>query len=544
MAKYSFFLTLLSCLIFGSCQTIEQISIDYMMPAEINFPPELRRVAIVNNVSAIPDNKWIEAEKPISGNEVARAIAYTHGDAGIATESLARAIADGNYFDEVVICDSALRADDKIAREEALSQEEVGELTDKLDVDFLIALENLQLKATKYIHYLADWQCYYGTIDLLAQPTVKIYVPNRIRPMLTITPSDSIFWEEYGNTPAYVENHMIKEEQMLKEASEFAGTIPVKHLLPYWTSATRQLYANGSVYMRDAIIYVRENSWDKAFNLWQQAFETSKSDRKKMYAAHNIAVYHEMKDDIPEAEKWALKAQELARKVEKIDDEKKGKQDLSRIPNYVMISLYFAGILCGILYALILKKTKYKGEPVPFVMELPNYRLPSVKSVGQLIWEKAKDFIQKAFTIIFAATLIVWFLQNFDAGLNLVTSTDQSLLAQIGSIVAPLFAPLGFGDWRVSTALITGFMAKESVVSTLTVLLGGNTALLQTLFTPFTAYVFLIFTLLYTPCVAAIATVRREMGTVRAAAGIVAVQCATAWIVAFAVHGVGMMLGL
>ena len=200
------------------------------------------------------------------------------------------------------------------------------------------------MKATKYIHYLADWQCYYGTIDLLAQPTVKIYVPNRIRPMLTITPSDSIFWEEYGNTPAYVENHMIKEEQMLKEASEFAGTIPVKHLLPYWTSATRQLYANGSVYMRDAIIYVRENSWDKAFNLWQQAFETSKSDRKKMYAAHNIAVYHEMKDDIPEAEKWALKAQELARKVEKIDDEKKGKQDLSRIPNYVMISLYLVDL--------------------------------------------------------------------------------------------------------------------------------------------------------------------------------------------------------
>ena len=210
----------------------------------------------------------------------------------------------------------------------------------------------------------------------------------------------------------------------------------------------------------------------------------------------------------------------------------------------VMSGLYVLGILIGILIAFLYKGTLFQGKPVPFVMELPNYRLPSAKSVGQLIWEKAKDFIQKAFTIIFAATLIVWFLQNFDAGLNLVTSTDQSLLAQIGSIVAPLFAPLGFGDWRVSTALITGFMAKESVVSTLTVLLGGNTALLQTLFTPFTAYVFLIFTLLYTPCVAAIATVRREMGTVRAAAGIVAVQCATAWIVAFAVHGVGMMLGL
>ena len=189
----------------------------------------------------------------------------------------------------------------------------------------------------------------------------------------------------------------------------------------------------------------------------------------------------------------------------------------------VMISLYFAGIICGILYALILKMTRYKGEPVPFVMELPNYRLPSAKSVGQLIWEKAKGFIQKAFTIIFAATLIVWFLQNFDAGLHLVSSADQSLLAKVGSIVAPLFAPLGFGDWRV--------------------LLGGKTALLTTLFTPFTAYVFLIFTLLYTPCVAAIATVRREMGTVRAALGIAVLQCATAWIVAFIVHGVGMLLG-
>ena len=209
----------------------------------------------------------------------------------------------------------------------------------------------------------------------------------------------------------------------------------------------------------------------------------------------------------------------------------------------VMISLYFAGILCGILYALILKKTRFKGEPVPFVMELPNYRLPSSKSVGQLIWEKAKGFIQKAFTIIFAATLIVWFLENFDASLHLVSSADQSLLAKVGSIVAPLFAPLGFGDWRVSTALITGFMAKESVVSTLTVLLGGKTALLTTLFTPFTAYVFLIFTLLYTPCVAAIATVRREMGTVRAALGIALLQCATAWVVAFVVHGIGMLLG-
>ena len=209
-----------------------------------------------------------------------------------------------------------------------------------------------------------------------------------------------------------------------------------------------------------------------------------------------------------------------------------------------MIALYFGGIIMGILMALIFGKTMFKGEAVPFVMELPNYRLPGAKNVGQLLWEKAKDFLQRAFTVIFVATIVIWFLQTFDLHLNMVTDSQTSILATVAGMIAPVFIPLGFGDWRISTALISGFMAKESVVSTLTVLLGGNTALLQTLFTPFTAYVFLIFTLLYTPCVAAIATVRREMGTVRAAAGIVAVQCATAWIVAFAVHGVGMMLGL
>ena len=205
-----------------------------------------------------------------------------------------------------------------------------------------------------------------------------------------------------------------------------------------------------------------------------------------------------------------------------------------------MISLYFAGILCGILYALILKKTKYKGEPVPFVMELPNYRLPSAKSVGQLIWEKAKDFIQKAFTIIFAATLIVWFLQNFDAGLNLVTSTDQSLLAKIGSIVAPLFAPLGFGDWRCATALISGFIAKESVVSTLQVLLGN--AAITSLFTTRSAISFLVFTLLYTPCIAAVATIRRELGSRIKTVGVVLLQCVVAWLAAYIAYAVGGLL--
>lgn len=207
----------------------------------------------------------------------------------------------------------------------------------------------------------------------------------------------------------------------------------------------------------------------------------------------------------------------------------------------VMIGLYVFGMLCGILYALILKKLKYKGEPIPFVMELPNYRLPGVKSVAHLIWEKAKGFIQKAFTIIFVATVIIWFLQTFDVRLNVAATPDASLLAKLGGLLAPLFVPLGFGDWRISTALITGFTAKESVVSTLTVLLGGDISALSTLFTPFTALVFLVFTLLYTPCVAAVATVKREMGGRKAAIGIAFIQCLIAWVVAFIIHSIGVL---
>lgn len=201
----------------------------------------------------------------------------------------------------------------------------------------------------------------------------------------------------------------------------------------------------------------------------------------------------------------------------------------------IMIGLYFVGIIVGILFALLLKNTGFKGQPVPFVMELPNYRFPSAKSVALLVWEKAKDFLTKAFTIIFVATVVIWALQTFDVRLNVVSDSKDSLLAVIGGMVAPLFAPLGFGDWRVSTALITGFMAKESVVSTLTVLIGEGEALLS-FFEPKTAIVFLVFTLLYTPCVAAVAAVRREMGTRRAAVLVAGMQCAIAWIVAWLVN--------
>ena len=206
----------------------------------------------------------------------------------------------------------------------------------------------------------------------------------------------------------------------------------------------------------------------------------------------------------------------------------------------VMISLYVIGIVMGILMSLVLKHTGFKGNPVPFVLELPNYRMPSARSVLQLIWEKTKDFVTRAFTIIFVATIIIWFFQSFDIRLNPVTDSADSILAAIGSIISPIFRPLGFDDWRISTALITGFTAKESVVSTLTVLLGDASAI-RAFFTPFSAFTFLIFTLLYTPCVAAIATVRREMGR-RWAISVVLLQCVIAWCTAFVVHIVGMMI--
>ena len=206
----------------------------------------------------------------------------------------------------------------------------------------------------------------------------------------------------------------------------------------------------------------------------------------------------------------------------------------------VMISLYVLGMAVGVLAALVMKNTAFKGKPVPFVMELPNYRLPSAKSVGLLLWEKAKDFLQRAFTIIFLATVVIWFLQSFDTRLNVVTDSADSLLALIGQWLAVLFKPLGFGDWRCATALISGFIAKESVVSTLEVLLGG--AAITSLFTVRSAVSFLVFTLLYTPCVAAVATIRRELGSGLKTVGVVVMQCAVAWLAAYAAFLIGGLL--
>ena len=204
----------------------------------------------------------------------------------------------------------------------------------------------------------------------------------------------------------------------------------------------------------------------------------------------------------------------------------------------IMVGLYILGIAVGILVALLSKSTVFRGEPVPFVMELPNYRLPGAKNVAHLLWDKAKDFLQRAFTVIFLASIVVWFLQSFDFRLNLVTEAQGSILSVVAGRLSPIFALQGFGDWRIVTALIAGFMAKESVVSTLSVLLGATAV--SSFLTPVSALSLLAFCLLYTPCVAAIASVRRELGR-GWAAGVVVLQCVVAWIVALIVRAIAIL---
>lgn len=212
---------------------------------------------------------------------------------------------------------------------------------------------------------------------------------------------------------------------------------------------------------------------------------------------------------------------------------------------FVMIGLYITGIVFGIIFSIIMKSTYFNGNPVPFVMELPNYRFPSAKSVFLLMWDKAKDFLQRAFTVIFIATVVIWFLQTFDTRINVVKNSSDSMLAFIGKFISPIFTPLGFNDWRVSTSLITGFTAKEAVVSTMAILTETTastlSSVLSKMLSPLSAISFLIFTLLYTPCIAAITTIKNELDSSLKAIGVILLQCLTAWLVAFVIYSIGLI---
>lgn len=343
MAKsYSLICISLMILTFSSCQTIEYLSIDYIQPAEITFPSQLRKVAVVDNTSAVPDNNLRPQteQKENSNNEIRRATAYSYGNSKLTIEALAEEIADQNYFDVVVICDSALRTRDILPRENTLSQEEVNRLTSSLGVDLLFSLENLQIQASKSIYYQSEYGVFRGVVDVKTHPTIKVYLPQRNTPMVTITPQDSIFWEQYGRSEQDVMNRLISDTEIVKEASTFAGISPVKHLIPYWRKGDRFLYTGGSVNMRDAAIYVREESWDNAYELWKKTYDESKGNKQKMRTALNIALYYEMKDSLSEAETWATKAQEYARKVEKLDKTEESKINYNNIPNFILITKY------------------------------------------------------------------------------------------------------------------------------------------------------------------------------------------------------------
>lgn len=338
--KYSLYLA--GALTLGACQSVEQLSIDHMIPAEISFPTTLKRVAVVNNMPAVPPGDTILIEKEVESKEdgTLQQTAYYTGDAALTAEALAAALAEENYFDEVVICDSALRANDTIPQETVLSAEEVKRLTDDLDVDFLISVERAQIKATTKISFVPDFGgYYYGATDVKVFPSFKIYLPGRTTPMATVNSTDSIFWDNTGSTERDLRARLVDKDELVKAASEFAGTTPVKHILPHWKTVTRYLFSGGSVNMRDAAVYVREKNWEQAIVLWKQEY-ASRKGKSQMRAAYNIALGYEMQDSIQAAVEWAEKAQKLAYEVDKVGEAQKEGNKVKNMPNYLATTVY------------------------------------------------------------------------------------------------------------------------------------------------------------------------------------------------------------
>ena len=331
---YCYFL-LAGILLLSGCQSVELLSIDYMLPADISFPESLRKVAVVNNV---PDN-LPESSPAIQNGDTLQSVRRYQGNATITAESLAEALAGENYFDEVVICDSALNHNKSTQGENILSRESVNTLAKDLNVDFLISLEDIQMEATHKMHFLPEWDSFYGTVDVKVYPSVRVYLPNHKKPMVTVSPNDSIFWEAAGNSESAVHAHLISEKELIEQASEFAGTVPVRHLLPSWKTAQRYMFTGGSVDMRDAAIYAKEGDWTTAIELWQNQY-TQKKGKKKMHAAYNIALGYEMQDSITIALEWAIKAFTIAQEIDNVSNETIRNSSIQDKPNYLLTALY------------------------------------------------------------------------------------------------------------------------------------------------------------------------------------------------------------
>jgi len=309
-----------------SCQSLEPISIDYRQPAKITFPSELKRVGIVNNVSEDMPNRIASRYhdlRDINNSGTLRQTKYFNGDAKVATEALAQGIADENYFDLVVICDSALRQHDTRFRNGGLTIEEIGQLTADLNVDLLISLEAVQFRTVKEINYVPEFDLYYGEVKLNAHSTIRVYVPGNAGPIAVTNSSDSIFWEQAGSYN-YVNSSLIQENEMIKQASDFAGTLALNALLPSWDTAQRYYFTSGSVQMRDAAVKASEGKWSEATEMWAKAYHATNKARKQYYAAFNTALGYEMQDSIDTAYRWCQTAVEKARLVEKIPADLKG----------------------------------------------------------------------------------------------------------------------------------------------------------------------------------------------------------------------------
>ena len=324
------------------CQSVQPLYIDYMLPAEVSFPSSLKRVGVVNNMPISPEVTRMpeDAEPPKDKLEIRRKTEYYLGDARLATESLAESLAAENYFDEVIICDSALRAYDQMPRESTLSRAEVNRLSRDLGVDFLVALENVQLRSLRRVNRLPDINAYYETTDVKVLPTFSVYLPNRNGALATIQSIDSIFWEEMGTSEGELQARSIPKDELIEAASQFAGTLPVRHLLPHWKTTQRYLFTGGSVDMRDAAVYVREGNWPDAITLWKRHYDAQKKGKQKMYAACNIALGYEMQDSIAAATEWAEKAQHVAYQIDRLDEKNVGNLNAADVPNYVFTTVY------------------------------------------------------------------------------------------------------------------------------------------------------------------------------------------------------------
>ena len=320
----------------GGCQSIEQFSIDYRVPAEVSFPSSFRRVGIVNN---IPEQGVDSAQvmRSADGGQVL----LSQGKGALAAEALAQTLAEANHFEEVIICDSALRVRDSVPRTEGLSVEEVLSLTQELGADFLVSMENIHILTRRKVTHFPDMGIYQGTVDALVSPMVRIYTPGRKAAMATLHPVDSIYWESVSPTLGAAMERLLPDSEVQNQASDFAGEMVVKLLLPYWKSAPRSYYIGSGVAMRDAAVCIHEGDWDKAVELWQQSYRSRKA-KTRMQAAYNIALGYEMQDSIQTALEWARKAQELAKQVEKVDEKRQNemKLDTQAISNFIRVSAY------------------------------------------------------------------------------------------------------------------------------------------------------------------------------------------------------------